>query len=67
MSPNPTPSMSSDGFATVKEAADFLNVSVGLVYRLTESGKLPSVRIGSSIRIPRRVLVEMATPSLPVA
>jgi excisionase family DNA binding protein len=42
---------------TVNEAATQLRVSRGAVYQLVRSGVLASVRIGRSVRIPERVLV----------
>jgi excisionase family DNA binding protein len=41
---------------TVKEAAATLRLSPNTVYRLTRSGVLESLRIGGSVRIPRRAL-----------
>lgn len=40
-------------YLTVKEVAEQLRVSKMTVYRLTEDGSLPSVRVGRSIRIPK--------------
>jgi excisionase family DNA binding protein len=37
---------------TVREVATLLRVSKMTVYRLTESGDLPAVRVGRSVRIP---------------
>lgn len=34
----------------VREAAAFLGITAGTVYRLTRAGELPHVRIGRSIR-----------------
>ena len=39
-------------FYTVKETADLLRVTTLTIYRNTESGKIPSIKIGSRKRIP---------------
>lgn len=44
--------------STVRQVADFLTVSVRLVYAEVERGRLSCVRVGSIIRIPRRALEE---------
>ena len=41
---------------TVKEVADILRVSKWQVYALVKSGELGAVRLGRSIRVPRRVI-----------
>ena len=33
------------------EVAQILNISMGLAYRLMQSGELPSVRFGRSVRV----------------
>jgi excisionase family DNA binding protein len=53
-----------DGLCTVKEAGAFLRVSIALIYRLMETGKLPYAKIGRCRRIPRRALVELAARHL---
>lgn len=40
-----------DSLLTVKQLANWLNVSLASAYRLTESGQLPSFRIRRSIRV----------------
>jgi excisionase family DNA binding protein len=48
---------------TVREAADFLNVSAGTIYAICQSGTLPHLRIGvgrGTIRIRRRDLIRHA-------
>ena len=42
-----------------EEAADVLRVSKGLVYEMAKTGKLPSVRLGRLLRIPRSALALM--------
>lgn len=42
----------------IKDVATHLGVSIGTIYRLVESGELPSLRIGSSWRIPAEGLEE---------
>ena len=39
-------------FLTVKEAAEVLNVSRPMVYKLAERDDFPKVRLGKIIRIP---------------
>lgn len=43
-------------FLSVREFARALSVSRSLVYRLVDEGKLPSVRVGAAVRIPRAAL-----------
>ncbi len=38
---------------TVPEAAEMLGISRSHLYQLIQSGKLPVVRLGTSVRIPR--------------
>jgi excisionase family DNA binding protein len=45
-------------FLTVNELADLLRVSRRTAYVLVQTGRVPSVRIGGSIRIPRAALVQ---------
>jgi putative molybdopterin biosynthesis protein len=52
-------------FLTVRELAAYLRVSRRKAYELVANGEVPSVRIGSALRIPRaeldRQLAESAT------
>ncbi len=41
---------------TVKEASNVLRVGTAATYNLIRSGQLKSLRIGHSIRVPRRAL-----------
>ena len=45
------------GILTVKETAELLRVSQGVVYELVHSRQLPAMHIGNRIRIGRRGLV----------
>ena len=42
---------------TVRETAGFTRIGIRQAYELVRSGELPSVRLGRSIRIPKRALV----------
>ena len=42
-------------------AAEMLGISRGLCYRLVHDGKIPSIRLGRRILIPRAALNEMIT------
>lgn len=41
---------------TVEEVAAQIRVSVPTVYRWAQSGRIPSIRVGNAVRIPRRWL-----------
>ena len=43
---------------TIREAAQLLGLSESTVYRLARENKIPVVRIGASVRVNRRQLVE---------
>jgi excisionase family DNA binding protein len=43
---------------SVPEAAEALGVSRSHLYNLIQSGKLPVIRLGASVRVPRRWLEE---------
>jgi excisionase family DNA binding protein len=47
---------------TVPHAAQLLDISVSTVWKLIAEGKLPTVRIGRSRRIPHEALVRLAGP-----
>jgi excisionase family DNA binding protein len=53
-----------EGLQRISDAARFLGVSRSLVYRLINSGVLPTVRIGRSRRIPIRAVHELAAANL---
>jgi len=42
------------------EVALLLGISRSTVFRLIESGEIPAVRIGRSIRVPRRWVLQQA-------
>ena len=43
---------------TVEEAGQILRVGRNTAYELARCGKLPSVRVGKQIRIPRQALLD---------
>jgi excisionase family DNA binding protein len=43
-------------FLTVRELAAYLRVSRRKAYELVANGEVPSIRVGSSLRIPREEL-----------
>ena len=47
---------------TVPHAAAMLDLGVSTVWKLIAEGKLPTVRIGRSRRIPHEALVRLAGP-----
>lgn len=44
---------------TVPEVASAIRVSAGTVYRWIEENRVPSIRVGNAVRIPRRWLDRM--------
>ena len=46
-----------DGLMAVEEVADFLSVGVVAVWSLLRAGKLASVKLGRSRRIPRAAVI----------
>lgn len=52
-------------FLTVKEAAAYLRVNVKTVYAAIADGTLHAVRFGRTLRIPREVLLRLATGAAP--
>lgn len=44
---------------SVEDAASLLAISRSKAYQLIASGELPSVRLGGTIRVPRRALDEL--------
>jgi excisionase family DNA binding protein len=53
-----------EGLQRISETARFLGISRSLVYRLINSGELPTVHIGRSRRIPIRSVRELAAANL---
>lgn len=45
---------------TASDAAFLLSLAPRTVYALVEAGKLPCVRIGRAVRIPRKAVMELA-------
>jgi excisionase family DNA binding protein len=56
--------MISDGLERITDAARFLGISRSQVYKLIAIGLLPSVKIGSSRRVPVRAVRELASDHL---
>jgi excisionase family DNA binding protein len=56
--PDVASDVTTDGFADVNEAAQFLRVSRASIYKLMESGDLLYAKFGKSRRIPWRALRE---------
>lgn len=54
----------SDGLQSVSATAHFLGVSRSLVYKLIHQGDLPSVKLGSSRRVPIKAVHDLATERL---
>jgi excisionase family DNA binding protein len=50
------PTLSQDGFETVREAATFLSIGRSTLYKLMEAGDLPYAKFGKARRIPWRAL-----------
>lgn len=51
---------------TVPEAAAMLGISRNFAYQLVREGKIPSIRFGKRILIPRVALEKMLEKSVPV-
>lgn len=56
-----------DGWLTVREAADRLGVTGAAVRNWARIGKLPAVKVGSSIRISADDLAKVVQPAQVVA
>lgn len=54
MEPRQQPRITRDDVMTAAEVADMLNLSRAAVYRLANTGQLPSVRLGRTIRFLRQ-------------
>jgi len=66
MTASTSPELLADGLERISDAARYLGVSRSLVYRLINSGMLPSVRIGRNRRVPIRAVRELASDNLVV-
>jgi excisionase family DNA binding protein len=62
----PAYKMVEDGLVTVKQASEFLNISIAGVYAAMGRGELAYVKLGRSRRVPRRALAELAAKNLVV-
>ncbi len=51
--------MAQDLVLTVEEAAGLLRISRGLAYEMVRTGRLPSIRLGRRIVVPRPALQKM--------
>lgn len=54
------PDICCDGLERVADVARFLGVSKSFVYMLIRSGSLPSVKLGTSRRVPVRAVRDFA-------
>jgi excisionase family DNA binding protein len=52
------------GFASVKDASDFMSLSRSTIYELMDKGELRYAKIGKSRRIPWAALEELAEKSM---
>ncbi len=53
-----------DGLLTVRQAAQFLGLSIASLYAFMGRGDLPFVKFGRSRRIPKKAVVELAAKNL---
>lgn len=51
---------------TVNEAAKMLGISRGLAYQMVKMGKIPSVRFGKRVLVPRSALEKLLAESKPL-
>ncbi len=51
--------MDQDLILTVEEAAGMLRISRGLAYEMVRTGRLPSIRLGRRLLVPRSALERM--------
>ena len=45
-------------FLRIKQAAKLMQVGRDTTYQMVKEGKIPSIRIGNQIRIPRKALID---------
>ena len=50
----------------VEEAATVLGISRGLAYEMVKTGKIPSVRFGKRVLVPRRALEKLLEQPQPL-
>ncbi len=55
----PTPAGGDDSLLTVREAASLMRVGRDTAYALVAERKIPAVRLGRQIRIPRAALIAL--------
>ncbi len=58
------PDICCDGLERVSDTARYLGVSKSFVYALINSGKIPSVKLGTSRRLPVRAVRDFARTNL---
>jgi excisionase family DNA binding protein len=58
------PDLFRDGLERVADAARFLGVSKSFIYMLIQAGTLPSVKLGTSRRVPVRAVRDLARTNL---
>jgi len=51
--------LNTDAVFTVEQVAKLLSISRGSAYEGVRTGQIPSIRVGRTIRIPRRALERM--------
>jgi len=56
-----TPLESLPAYLTVDEFSTYVHLRRWTVYRLIQDGKVPSLRVGNSLRIPKQALADLAT------
>lgn len=56
--------LAENGLLTVQEAAQFLRLGRTSTYELISRGKLPVVRFGRAVRVPKAAVVQLITDSL---
>jgi excisionase family DNA binding protein len=54
-----------DGWASPKEAAEYLSIGKSTIYDLLDRGAIPSARFGRTRRIPWRAIAAYCDESLP--
>ena len=58
-------SVGTEGLATIEEAAAFLSCTPAAVRKWISQGRLPRVKLGRLVRVPRSDLARLATHGLP--
>jgi len=60
----PVEQLLDDGLVTVRQAAQFLGLSIASIYSLMARGELIYAKFGKSRRIPKRALIELAKKNI---